>query len=167
MWVTIPYSYFWFMNLKIFITIGLTIILIGIPYLILKDFRDTLIRKKEKTEWFNNLGNHRIESIHLRIWSNKDSLLIDSMIIDRRIIDPIKAAYLELPKVLNSIPRLIWTKKMGLTFIQNGRDSLSSTIYVTPNTALIFIHTQGAKDFGGLDDLYSNENLKKLLSDFK
>lgn len=155
------------MTLKIFITIGLTIVLIGIPYLILKDFRETLIRKKEKTEWFNKLENHRIESIHLRVWSTKDSLLIDSMIVDGRIIEPIKAKYLELPKVLNSIPRLIWTKKMGLTFIQNGTDSLSSTIYVMPNTALIFIYTQGAKDFDGLDDLYSNENLKKVLADFQ
>jgi hypothetical protein len=155
------------MALKIFITIGLTITLIGIPYFILKDFEATLVRTKEKAEWFNKFDNHHVESIHLRVWSKKDSLLIDSMIIDERIIEPIKAEYLELPKGVNSIPSLIWMKKMGLTFIQNSSDSLSSTIYVTPSTALVFIHTQGAKDFDGLDDLYSAENLKSVFVDFK
>jgi hypothetical protein len=155
------------MAIKILIALVLTIILLGIPYLIIKNSEQTIVLDREKSEWFNKLKDHPVESIHLRVYSNTDSLLIDSLIVNRKAIERLTAKYLELPENLNPIPRLIWTKKIGLTFIQNGKDSLNSTIYITRNAALVFIPTPSIKNFEGLDDFYSSENLMKALAAFR
>jgi hypothetical protein len=137
----------------------------GIPYLFLKNYEWGIARNKEKSEWFNKLKDRPVESIRLRVWSNADSLLKDSVITNREVIGRLKTEYLGLPENFNSRPRLIWTKRIELTFVQNNRDSLNSTVYIIQCVALIFIQTESARDFEGLDDLYANENLKKVFAD--
>ena len=147
---------------RILITTILAVLLVGIPYLILRNFKQSSDRGKELTNEFKKLESSRIESIKLTIRNSLDSVIVDSIIVDKEFCERLRNEFMNLPHTPGPSSRLITRKEVDMDIMTTSKEHLNIELYLTDITALVLIKTKSKDWVEGLDDLYSSTDLKKI-----
>ena len=148
---------------RIFVTTILTGFLIGIPFLVFKNYKQALIRGQELNVEFKKIESEEIKLVHLRIQNNSDSLLLDSVIADNVFCSKLRSILLELRDNSGPSSRMIYNRTFYLDLTTTSEEHIAIEVYATDITALVLIKTKSKNWIEGLDDVYSSTSLKELL----
>jgi hypothetical protein len=98
----------------------------------------------------------------LTIRNKVDSLLLDSIVVDKNFCEHLRQALLKLPDNSRRDSRLISNKKIYIDVVTTMKAHIHIELYLTDFTALILIKTKSKDWAEGLDDLYSSTELKEM-----